>query len=957
MLSSSLRRAHSKSTDVSVRQIRRATSAVLTKSKPKPRPYKVDESDLRRIRGTAKELVEGANQAYNPEWRHTYKREGERKRYEQDLSRKKDPLQHDGRGEPNIFSGHPLEDWSMEDLVQSGTGALQPGTYFELRRNAESMNGVVLGATNNIGYHQDTVSITTRGEVIVHRTTDIMFAVPNFVDSNLAERCGTQELHEDEFQLAARIRILKAARDFERAVEKEQYRLGRAIQDIYHQVRAQHPDEWTKVSTMQVARMLDATPNVPIVTLFAVHRQLMERADEFVCHPTRHRFVHEFDVRPLSDLKNIEKVKQMVRERSPMINAFQQKARLLIDQSRALAAQSTEEPPAVAEVVKRKFTPQDQEIITFLKLSMIQGRLIQQDSYAGNVPAIIKDTYRYEELITSYTTLKFLREIGVFTPWEDLASREKGLHIPIGVEEKTASTTKASSSLPKSQAQTPGLLTTDAHENVRHDFGDMPVYVIDDAHAEELDDGISVERVVGDPNSVWIHVHVADPTSVIPFTHPLRQQVEKRSETYYFGHRTIPMLPADIGKLCDMGREGVRTSGQNVLTFSAKVGKKGDILDYKVRAGRVRNVHKLRYGDVDSVVDPGALAVEFTPFEPEASESSGTVDTSYLRQHEENLKLVFEVTRRTVAERLARNAFTFCLNSPQVTFPDKPVPQAPPHVTQPILYRGYPRLRYTVIRGEVSEIGSRSLVAECMKLAGRVASRFCLEHNIPGIRRAMASAELEETTLSRVLAERDPLGFISPSVLAREGIGLPPGELTSEPAGHWILGIPDGEGYIRTTSPLRRSDDLFMHWQIKSALLPGKESHPPPINDEKMKDMVDILNVRKQVLKRAYRAHTRQWAHTYIERYMDSLARSSKSKSNHMHNPLKGMDATVVIAPIYNLVRWMHYQEVYIPMLGLIAVMPIKTGSDIPLGAHIKVDAKNIFQYDLNRTLEVSLAS
>jgi len=54
----------------------------------------------------------------------------------------------------------------------------------------------------------------------------------------------------------------------------------------------------------------------------------------------------------------------------------------------------------------------------------------------------------------------------------------------------------------------------DAVEHLRHDLGNFPVSVIDDAGAEELDDDLSVEPVPNEPCSAWIHVYIADPTSV-----------------------------------------------------------------------------------------------------------------------------------------------------------------------------------------------------------------------------------------------------------------------------------------------------------------------------------------------------------------------------------------------------------------------------------------------------------
>lgn len=819
----------------------------------------------------------------------------------------------------------------------------------------EAQEAVILASQiSNIGRNEDMLSINTRGEIFIHRSSDVMFAVPNFVETSLIERCGVSETHEDEHQLAARIRVLRTARDFERAVEKEMFRLGRAIRGIYSQLRAQHPDEWGKATTMQVARMLDATPNISVVTLFAVHKQLMSRSDEFVCHPTRHRFVHSFDVRPLSHLRNIEVVKQMVREKSPIIHYFCEKAKLLIDRSRKLEASSAGEPPSRAEVLDMKFTPKEQEIIAFLRLSVSHARRIQEDPYEGVLPAFIKDTNRYDEIITSHVALRFLREIGVLTPWEDTASRDKDLHLPKSAEEKILlpSTSPAPVSVAqKEPTKTPGLLTTDEHESVRHDFGDMPVYVIDDATAEELDDGISIELIPGEPDSAWIHVHVADPTAIVPITHPLWHQIQKRPETVYFAHKSVPMLPGDVVELADMGRAVSSNSGQNVLTFSAKVGPNGQILDYKVRVGRVHNVQKIRYNDANAVLLGDPSPSGFTPFEPNLPADS--FDTSYVLPHAENLRRLREVSRRLKDERLRKGIFAFSLNYPMTEILDKPLLENPSRVVHPILYRGYPRLRYRTEIGISAEVGARSLVSECMKVAGRVASRFCLDHNIPAIRRGMRGIAMDEAGLSRILAVRDEHGFVEIGDLIRIGVQIPVGEFSTQPLGHWLLGIPEGEGYVRATSPLRRADDMIAHWQIKSALVPGGGA-PPPIDEDAMKRVLENVTGPKQTLKRAYRAHMRQWSHTYIQRYMAEQEKAGTWFSQS--NPLLKMEGCVLQRPIYNYVRWSQYQDVYLPKLGITAVLPVKPADPIPVGTFITVNAKNIFQYDLYQILEVELA-
>lgn len=128
MLSSSLRRASARRTDASLTQVRRASTATRNKY-----PDLVHR-DKQRITATSKHLIEGAKQADNPEWRHTYGRKGAAKRLEQDLLAKKGPLLRDGQSNPSIFTTQSMEKWTVEEFLQSGSSVLQPGMYIELRR-------------------------------------------------------------------------------------------------------------------------------------------------------------------------------------------------------------------------------------------------------------------------------------------------------------------------------------------------------------------------------------------------------------------------------------------------------------------------------------------------------------------------------------------------------------------------------------------------------------------------------------------------------------------------------------------------------------------------------------------------------------------------------------------------------------------------------------------------------
>ena len=139
--------------------------------------------------------------------------------------------------------------------------------------------------------------------------------------------------------------------------------------------------------------------------------------------------------------------------------------------------------------------------------------------------------------------------------------------------------------------------------------------LVDDAGAEELDDGLSVEPVPNEPGSAWIHVHIADPTSVLPPTHVLAQGARKMGSSAYFIHRTWPMLPPSLthGRL-SLGSLSQEGKPEPVLTFSFKVDGEGNMADYDVKAGLIRNVTRVDYDSVDELL--GAENIQLgRPFE------------------------------------------------------------------------------------------------------------------------------------------------------------------------------------------------------------------------------------------------------------------------------------------------------------------------------------------------------
>ena len=138
MLTSSLRRASIGAGEASHVYTRHASSSskadfadVVSRTRSKPQ---ADNRDLRKINITARRLISGMKQGYNPEWRHTYGRRSENSRTKQDLLSRSRTT---GGPKQSAFEGHAIESWTEEDFLQSASAPLQPGTYYETRRCAD----------------------------------------------------------------------------------------------------------------------------------------------------------------------------------------------------------------------------------------------------------------------------------------------------------------------------------------------------------------------------------------------------------------------------------------------------------------------------------------------------------------------------------------------------------------------------------------------------------------------------------------------------------------------------------------------------------------------------------------------------------------------------------------------------------------------------------------------------
>ncbi|KAJ1971559.1 3'-5' RNA exonuclease complex component [Dimargaris xerosporica] len=400
--------------------------------------------------------------------------------------------------------------------------------------------------------------------------------------------------------------------------------------------------------------MLSAT-DVPPEQLHAIHRHLISHPFEYLVDHRNVALTRRFYLRHPQERNLMRRVYRWVRESAPELQAFITKMRQVL---KARSDNTTLVDGSPAE-----FTGPDRDFVHLLQLYVIDhasGVRIPTIFYHNIVPAMLKPLNRFS-FIDKDAVVQLLADLGVWSYWGKHHLLSRILPLPgtgmfpkvdrlvedIGKEVKARQRLALSATLsqdsllapiaataiqtaPDSVLSANALYDRDIYASIRHDFGDMVVYTLDDANAHEIDDGMSIERdpLTGVPT--WIHVHIADPTSLIPPDHPLSNYLCMRSSTLYFPEDAWAMIPRHLARTY-LGLESQKTSpttasmaglmprataadreGVFALTFSAQVKEDGQLGDYTIRPSRLHRLVPITYAEADQLLADAGIG-QFLP--------------------------------------------------------------------------------------------------------------------------------------------------------------------------------------------------------------------------------------------------------------------------------------------------------------------------------------------------------
>ncbi|KAJ2166281.1 3'-5' RNA exonuclease complex component, partial [Coemansia sp. RSA 562] len=296
----------------------------------------------------------------------------------------------------------------------------------------------------------------------------------------------------------------------------------------------------------------------------------------------------------------------------------------------------------------------------------------------------------------------------------------------------------------------------DICENIRHDFGDMPVFTVDSAATKDVDDGVSIETVTGSDGKpqVWVHIHVADPTSIIHPGHVVADAASELMTTLYYSESHNHMLPFDLVTQKISLVQRTDKSPVNTMSFSALIGDDGNIVDYKVRPGLVRNITAVPYdlldqhmsyswtqdsiGSFAKIQDSVRNSIMVHPFELSESdwrhygEGHGALSGAAIKA----LQMVQDIAIRHRKYRLHCGSFDIygkggdlkvqLDGDVQTTSMDRPKFLLDQLKRSEKSSKAYPRIWNSF--SEEFQSPAHIMVSELMIVAGRVAARFGQEH-------------------------------------------------------------------------------------------------------------------------------------------------------------------------------------------------------------------------------------
>lgn len=792
-----------------------------------------------------------------------------------DLRRKSDDRE-DEKHAAAYFANSQVED--LEDDT-TDPRFLFMGDLVELEFTNSEKESILAVYVRRIGPHAQFYTMQGRWLHVPERT--VQYTIPGWVSPKLVKPL-LQYLPDDKqiedfdaLQQDAYVNDLSVPRFVAAPLVSRMVAFNRESLEIYrkhastldraHDILA-HKDDLRYGSLVSAATTLLKMPSdkLPLTALFTVRKALMHAGFAFNVDRRSHRLTGYLQIRSKEQVRMVEEVRRWLREwqddlattasmtkkqrerhvpskGAAIVIRFIEQAKVIVAESRKnreptklgnvgpskVKHEITETQDSVKLHADTQFNASDQELVRFMEAWSCSNMFLGLPRVNALPPLILQATGLYEDhQLNMETGYLFLQELGTILPYENRVRFDQHLLLPSSQHSKPLQ--NLMNNLLSMQSN-PNF--SDSMADIRHDWGDLPVYCIDGESAQEIDDGLSVERANSADSEHpewWVHIHIANPTAFFDRDHPLAKMARHMGETIYTPERTYMMLPRWATQ-----RHFSLAKDRPCMTFSARLNENGESLENKIRAGYIRNVHRLtpeetvelvglKFGPTKEQVD---ITVGGTP--PPAKPRVSAIPN--MKENNINdLKILQQLAEKRQEVRKSGGGVFFDSHKPEMavwqSWKSTGLAWDHPHRRGARTVEGDPVINMKT-RGLTNWFAAGNtvidiLVREMMLLACNVSTEWCADRQIPTIYRGAVPKpdtpepkqfyrDVCEPAMKKNNGEL-PL-HIGIEYIKTQGSVI----LSTKPLRHNLLGL---NHYGKVTSPLRRYGDMILHWQIEAAL-------------------------------------------------------------------------------------------------------------------------------------------